>query len=141
MKKHLILLLLIVALTSSLSYGQVSQRNSYSDQFINDCIVEVFQSQADNLVFNSDSNRLALITNFYQNQLSVEYRPELREKEFESTNDLNLLNKYNPTLQRDTNYNASTFNPLKYNIQISPLYKRMYRIANTDYIIIVVPNK
>lgn len=142
-KKVTLSLLLIVLLTlmSTLSYGQISQRNSYSNQFIRDCIIEVFQDQADDLVFNSNSNRLQVITNFYKKQLFIEYRPELREKEFESTDDLKLNNKYNPSLLRDNSYLISTFNPLKYNIQISPLNKMMYRIADTDYIIIVVPNK
>ena len=134
-------LLIAVLFITANSFAQQNTKNNYTNTFIEYSIREVFNNSADDLVLNSNSSRLALITNFYNNLLSVEYRPELREKEFESTNDLNLLNKYNPSLQRDTNYNASTFNPLKYDIQISPLHKKMYRIANTDYLIIIVPNK
>lgn len=95
MKKNLSLLMLLITLTSSLSYSQVSQRNTYSDQFIRNCIIEVFQNQADELVFNSDSVRYSFMSNFMKHQVIVEYHPEFNGKSLVSTNSLSLNNKYN----------------------------------------------
>ena len=141
MKKKVTLLVLLIALISSLSYGQESQRNTYSDQFIKDCIVEVFQDQADVLVFNSNSRRLAVITEFFKNNISVEYRPEYHGKGFDLISSLGLNNKYNSSLQVDTHYDSSVFNPLKYKFSMNPRSKEMYRIDNTDYIISIYPTK
>ena len=141
MKKNLTLLVLLIALVSSLSYGQESQKNTYSDQFIKDCIIEVFQEQADELVFNSDSARYSFMSDFMKNQVVVEYHPEYTGKGFESTNSMTLNSKYNPSMQKDVSYNEATFNPLKYQLPMNTNKKVMYRIADTDYILIINPRK
>jgi len=139
MKKTLTVLVLFIALIPLLSYGQNNQKNTYSDQFIRDCIVEVFQDQADDLVFNSSSVRFQYLTDFMKKQVVVEYRPEYSGKIFESTSDLKLNNKYNINMQKDDSYNESTFNPLKYELSMNPLNKKIYRISSTDYILIINP--
>jgi len=141
MKKNITLLVLLITLISTLSYGQESQRNSYSDKFIKDCIIEVFQDQADALVFNSTSRRLAVITEFFKSNVSIEYRPEYKGKGFKLISSLGLNNKYNSSLQMDTHYDSSIFNPLKYQFPMNPRTKEMYRIDNTDYIISIYPSK
>jgi len=133
--------LLVLLLISSFSFGQEIQEHKYSDQFIKDCIVEVFQDQADELVFNSSSRRLAVITDFFKNNISVEYRPEYHGKGFDLISSLGLNNKYNSSLQVDTHYDSNVFNPLKYRFSMNPRSKEMYRIDNTDYIISIYPSK
>jgi len=141
MKKNLTLLVLFIALISSLSYGQESQRNNYSDQFIENCIREVFQDQADVLVFNSSSRRLAVITEFFKNNILIQYKPEYNGKKFELVSSLGLNNKNNTLLKIDLNYNENIFNPLKYQFPMNPRKKQMYRLDNTDYIISIFPSK
>jgi len=128
---------------SPLSYGQNSEKQTYSDQFIKDCIIEVFQDQADDLVFDSNSIRYSFMSNFMKDQVVIEYHPEYNGKGFESTNDLGVFKKYNPSLDIDVSYDVHTFNPLKYihSINTNTLKKLIYRIGTTDYIMIIHPSK
>jgi len=109
-------------------------------QFIEICIQEVFKDQSDALVFNTNSSRLGMITNFLKNNVEVMYRPGLQGKNFESLASIGLNNKYNAALTADTSYDPITFNPLKYNLPMHTTVKKMYRIANTDYILTIYPS-
>ena len=140
MKTPISLFVLPFVLISSLSFGQDFITKNHSDQFIKNCIIEVFQDKSQ-VVFDSNSRRYELIKHFFKNQVSVEYRPEYKDKKFESTNDLNLNNKNNSNLQRDESYSQNMFNPLKYNIPMNPIKKQMYRIGLSDYIMIISQSK
>jgi hypothetical protein len=140
MKMPISLFVLPFLLIASLSFGQDFITKKHSDQFIKNCIIEVFQDKSD-IVFDSNSKRYELIKHFFKNQVSVEYRPEYKGKKFESTNDLNLNNKNNSNLHKDESYHSNTFNPLKYNISMNPIKKQMYRIGLSDYIMIISQSK
>lgn len=131
--------LLFVLAFTSLS-AQDFQEKKHSDEFIKNCIIEIFQEKANELVFNSNSMRYSLMSNFIKNNIVVEYRPEYQGKGFESTKSLPLNNKYNSTIQRDLSYQIGEFNPLKYAVSMSPNKKTLYRIADSDYIMIISPN-
>lgn len=136
MKNYLFYFLVIFSF-----YLGFSQNQNYSDAFIEKCIREVFNDKANELVFESSSVRLRVLNRFMKHQTYVEYHPEYRGKKFTSTNELPLFNKYNYSLKRDVIYNKEIFNPLKYNISMNPKKKMMYRIADTDYILYVLPNQ
>ena len=142
MKRNFTLLVLLIALISSLSYGQESSRNSYSNQFIENCIREVFQDKANELVFNSNSRRLSAIQDFFKNRLEiVSYKQEYEQKGLIKLSSIGLSNKYNSQLTRDVSFNQSTFNPLKYKLDIFPGNTVMYKVDNADYIIIIKPSR
>jgi hypothetical protein len=140
MKAPISLFVLPFVLISSLSFGQDFITKKHSDQFIKNCIIEVFQDKSQ-VVFDSNSRRYELIKHFFKNQVSVEFRPEYKGKKFESTNDLNLNNKNNSNLHKDESYHPNTFNPLKYDISMNPIKKKMYRIGLSDYIMIISQSK
>lgn len=140
MKTPISLFVLPFVLITSLSFGQDFIAKKHSDQFIKNCIIEVFQDKSQ-VVFDSNSRRYELIKHFFKNQVSVAYRPEYKGKKFESTNDLNLNNKNNSNLQRDESYDQNMFNPLKYKISMNPIKKQMYRIGLSDYIMTISKSK
>jgi hypothetical protein len=140
MKTPISLFVLPFVLITSLSFGQDFIAKKHSDQFIKNCIIEVFQDKSQ-VVFDSNSRRYELIKHFFKNQVSVEYRPEYKGKKFESTNDLNLNNKNNSNLQRDESYDQNMFNPLKYKISMNPIKNQMYRIGLSDYIMTISKSK
>ena len=123
----------IVFVTSSFSQTQV--KNNFTDNEIKAFVFEVFQKNANQLVYNVNPHRLNLITTFLNKKYVVEYRPEYSGKKFELISDLGLNNKYNHNLTLDTYYNPYTFNPLKYKFPMSPKSKKMYRIGSTHYVI------
>jgi len=123
----------IVFVTSSFSQNQV--KNNFTNDEIKAFVIEVFQKNANQLVYNTSPQRLNLITTFLNEKYVVEYRPEYSGKKFELISDLGINDKYNQNLIIDTYYNPYTFNPLKYKFPMSSKSKKMYRIGNTHYII------
>jgi hypothetical protein len=123
-----------------LSYGQDYKKSEFSEEFTRNCILEVFQEHSDDLVFNSSSKRYHLLTDF-MSRLEVIYQPSYKDKKIDSTNDLKLFTKYNPLLVNDKSYNKSTFNPLKYiaAINLNSKSEKVYRIASTDYLMVISP--
>jgi len=117
------------------SFSQTPPKNNFTDNEINDFIIEVFQDQATSLVFNTETYRYKLIKTFFKDKYFIEYKPEYTGKKFELLSTLGINNKYNKNLIIDTYYNPNTFNPLKYKFPLSSNSRKMYRIDNTDYII------
>ena len=122
---------------ATFSFSQNKLKKTFTTTEINGFVIEVFQSEATQLVFNPSSKRMKLITNFFNKQFSIEYSPQYSGKKFKLVSDLGVNNKYNKSLQSDQNYNARSFNPLKYKFPLSSKSKEMYRIGRTDYIITI----
>ena len=146
MKKFLLTAVFaIIGLTffSSIYYVQMNklemlQQNKYSKAQIESFVREVFKEKADELVLNSKSRRLEIITGFL-NRFEVMERPELEGKKLQLLSELSLSNKYNADLKFDTYYNPNNFNPLKYNFNMSSNEVLLYRIGNSNYIIRILP--
>jgi len=126
---------------ASLEINEVQPK--YSNAQIEAFIREVFQSNADQLVFqDKSSGRLEMITEFLNKRFDIQYRPEYTGKKFDLLSSVELSNKYNPNLKRDYSITKTDlFNPLKYNFPMHSKNQMMYRIDNTDYIIIILPIK
>ncbi|ESU25861.1 hypothetical protein FLJC2902T_30560 [Flavobacterium limnosediminis JC2902] len=138
-KLFVVILSLFVLTISAQSNSGKNQSRKYSEEQVELFIREVFQDKADELVFKSSGGRLEMITDFLQNRTSVVYAPEYRGKKFKALFDFKLSNKYNPKLERDLKVSVSSFNPLKYEIPMFPKNKELYRIGNTDYLLIITP--
>lgn len=117
----------------------ISQENKYSKVQIESFIREVFKDKADELVLNSKSRRLDVITEFL-NRFEVIERPDFAGKNFKTLSEVSLNNKYNSDLKMDLNYNPNNFNPLKYNFNMSSKEVLLYRIGNSNYIIRILPS-
>jgi len=141
MKTKLTLLVLFVALSSSLSYGQESQRNNYSDQFIENCIREVFGSKSERLVFKN-KERYSLIKSVF-NRTTIEYRQDIElQKKIPNLFNQPLNSKYVKKISKDVGYNGSkALNILKYNIPMFPSKTTIYRVGNTQYLLTISPIK
>lgn len=51
-----------------------------------------------------------------------------------------LFNKYNGEITRDASFDQSSFNVLKYDLNFFSPHTKVYRIDNTDWLIIIHPN-
>lgn len=116
----------------------ISQENKYSNAQIESFVREVFKDKADELVLNSKSRRLEIITEFL-NRFEVAERPDLQGKKLQLLSEVSLSNKYNSDLKLDANYNPNNFNPLKYNFNMSSKEVLLYRIGESNYIIRILP--
>lgn len=140
MEKLLVAILLFFALTiSAQSSVDKNQGTRYSEQQIELFIREVFQEKADELVFKSSDGKLEMITDFLQNRTNIIYAPSYRDKKIKSVLDFPLYNKYNPKLERDLKISVSTFNLLKYDFPMFPKDKTVYKLGETNYILVISP--
>ena len=120
--------------------SKVFQEKKYSKAKIETFVREVFKDKADELVFNSNSRRLEIITEFL-NRFEIVERPEYEGKKFALLSTVAINNKYNSELKRDTYYNENTFNPLKYDFNMASKEFLFYRLDNSNYIIRIFPIK
>ena len=141
MKKQITFIVLLLIFCSSLSYGQSEQDNKYSDQFIENCIREVFQDKADELVFNRKS-RYDSYLDLFKNRLRIDKTDmaKIEKAGYTKLSDVPLQKKYNANIRRDAGMNPTKINVLKYLCNFNPIGKpAIYHIDNTNYIIIVKP--
>lgn len=111
---------------------------STTAQEIDSRITEVYADKTQELVLN-DPDRLRDLTDLLQNRLKVELMPNAGDDKFTHLSQMPLLNKYNPNLNRDKIFDINTFNPLKYSLNFFPKSTVIYRIDNSDYVIIIEP--
>lgn len=110
----------------------------YSQQQINAFVKEVFQDQADALVFTAKSKRLEMITDFLQ-RVHFESDEKFKMKKIPLLSACSLQNKYNPNLKRDIIFDPKTFNPLKYNLPMSAKSRTVVRVDDAKTVIIIEP--
>lgn len=63
------------------------------------------------------------------------------DKDYPNIDQAPLFNKYNNTITRDTAFDENTFNVLKYDLNFFSTFTKIYRITNTDWVIIIKPIK
>lgn len=113
--------------------------NSFSQQ-INPKITEVYGEKTQE-VFQNDPERLSLLTDLLDNRIKLIESPIVGEDKYIKLSSVPLLNKYNPNLTRDAVFDINTFNPLKYNLNFFTTEIQIYRIDNTDYLIVIDSQK
>ena len=127
-------LLLSFVSESFISKTQVNQQvisNSKIDQYIE----QVYGVYADELVFNT--SKYGLIKTLLRNRIEYKQQSDLSGKEFKKLSEVPLKNKYNPDLRRDATFNPNNFNPLKYQMDFFNTNGVVYRVDNTNYLIII----
>lgn len=100
---------------------------------------EVYLDQISYVHLNNSRhyNRLFELMN---NRMFITYFPYHDTEKYENLSDMPLFNIYNPELMYDTLFDLDTFNPFKYDLDFFPRLTKFYRIAETDYALIIYPN-
>ena len=114
------------------------QVNTASAQQVNAKIQEVYGDKTQELVVN-DPIRLWYLNDLLDNRVKVIESPLSSNEKQAKLSTVALLNKYNPAMTRDVVFDPITFNPLKYNFTFSSKDTVVYRVDNTDYLIVIQP--
>lgn len=111
-----------------------------AQQSIDPRIQEVYGDKTQEMVGNSPV-LLNFLNDLLTKRIKIEEMPAgNEEKKFPMLSQIELLNKYNPSMVRDAEFNPQTFNPLKYNLEFgSNSNTLVYRVDNTNYIIVIHP--
>lgn len=114
--------------------------NDSFGQQIDPKISEVYGNKTQE-IFQNDPDRLKALTDLLNNRIKIVESPVNGDDKYTKLSSISLLNKYNSNLKRDVVFNPNTFNPLKYNLNFFTTEVQIYRVDNTDYIIVIDTQK
>jgi len=104
------------------------------------CVKEFFGKELSN--FSSiDPERIAFFKNVIQNRVSIVFEKNSSNDKYKKLSTIPLFNKYNPEIKRDNHFDTSSFNVLKYKINFFSNDQQVIRIDDSDYLILISPNK
>lgn len=139
MKKTLFLLffsvnLFIYAQNSDSSTTLQTLQLSNFDSYIDD----VFLANNSYIHLNNSRhyNRLKYL---FFNRIKVLNKPLQIDEKYPNTLNEPLFKDYNNNLIYDETFEITTFNPFKYDLPFFSKYTKMYRIAHSDYLLIIEP--
>lgn len=99
-------------------------------------ISEVYAAQTSQIA--SDPQRLKDLNGILNRYVIITEKLTPSDK-FPKLSTVPLFNKYNPNLTRDAVVNKDNFNILKYDLDFYSKYTKVYRIDNTDFILVIEP--
>jgi len=97
---------------------------------------EVYGENLQKLVLDRPQ-RIKDIKNILRNRVEIKQFKANETKPCPLLSEVPLLDYYVSTLMRDTNFNPTTFNPLKYQFNFYGTGASMYKVDNTNYYIII----
>ncbi len=112
--------------------------NSLFSQQVNPKIQEIYGDKTQELVLNNP-DQLVLFNDLLDNRISIIESAFSLDEKFIKLSEIALLNKYNSSLTRDIVFDPLNFNPLKYNLIFLPKTPMVYRVDNTNYLIVIEP--
>ncbi|WP_296317210.1 hypothetical protein [Winogradskyella sp. UBA3174] len=98
-------------------------------------IKEVFQSKSKELVFNNETF-LKDIKHLLRNRILIYEEVNAKaQKQTKMLSEIPLFDDHNKNLKRDSKFDISNFNPLKYKLDFFANGTYVYRIDSTNYFI------
>lgn len=130
--------LLLVSFFSLNSFSQEYSFKSDNSSSVDKRIVEVFGAQLEELVLK-DSQRFKDLNSILFDRTEILIEKFNSKEKYTKLSSVPLFNKYNPSLFRDKTFRKDSFNILKYNLEFFSQYDKVYRVDNTDFIIVIHP--
>lgn len=119
--------------TQLVEYGENVKAPLTADELSK--LKEVYGDKLNKYVL-SNPQRVKDFKHLLRNRLIIKKMPKLKDNsKYTNLSEVELFNNYNPDLKRDTSFNLSTFNPLKYNLEFFRMGSIIYKIDGTDYYI------
>lgn len=124
--KILMYIFVLLLISSNLT---VAQKTTYQK------IEEVYGAS----FMNDNPTLVQSFSKLLEERIKYVQTPEIENEKYPKISSLGLQNKNNQGLTVDTVFDESTFNPLKYGIQMFAPTKQVYRIDNTDFLMLIEP--
>jgi hypothetical protein len=106
-----------------------------------DFLVEAYGDELDEYILNRPQ-RLKDVKDILRNRVKIELASRNEKSAYlPLLSTVALFTTYNSALKRDVNFDKNTFNPLKYQFHFHGFGTSMYRVDNTNYIVIIKPQQ
>ncbi len=132
-----IIFILLISLVALPSFAQ-EQPTPITAADVDPRIVEVFGNDLQTLVLN-DPHRLRALNQILFERHEIIVEPYTSGEKYTKLSTIPLFKYSNPNLERDTVFDRDTFNILKYDLQFYAPSVKIYRVDNTDFLIVVHP--
>lgn len=88
-----------------------------------------------------DSRQYQYFKELFENRLTYKKVDNklLNKKEVQHISDVNLNTIFNSNLSRDNTFNINSFNPFKYNLNFYSKSLQIFKLENTDYVMLIYP--
>lgn len=143
MKRKLVLAFLLCVFSYTINAQEVIYESKQTivksnPSLTDDYITAVF---GDNVVIGSQHHKS--LVDLLQNRVEFTklVKSTASDKDYPNIDQVPLFNKYNQSITRDTTFDENTFNVLKYDLIFFSNFTKIYRINNTDWVIIIKPLK
>ncbi len=130
------LLTIIFLFLSITLYSQSSGIQQNVIQNIDSKIIEVYQNEL-NIILERDPERITFINKLLNERIKYMEDKLTSTDKYKKLSEVTLFNKYNENLTRDTVFDPQTFNPLKYKFNFYSQFTQVYRVDNSDYVIVI----
>ena len=132
---HKLLVLNAFCLVSVFATAQSSDLLSISKKSVDPFIQEVYKV-GDNPVSISNPQRYRQLSALLNERVFFMESKETIDKAV-NIRDVKLFNKYNTELQRDTDFQLNTFNPLKYDLPFWSISNSLFRLGDSSYYLVI----
>jgi hypothetical protein len=134
--------------SQSKAYVKTVKAFTYSDNVSQPLTVKektqlkaVYGNQLQNLILDRPQ-RLKDVKDILRNRVEIGLASDNPKSQFAPLlSTVPLFNNYNTKLKRDDFFDKNNFNPLKYNFDFHGFSFSMYRIDNTDYVVMIIPQR
>ena len=100
-------------------------------------LIEVYSDKLDEYIM-SNPRRLKNMKHLLRNRLKViKMDSKIDNDKYENLANISLFDIYNDGLQRNRQYNSSTFNPLKYDLPFFKIGGSIFKIYDTNYFLVI----
>jgi hypothetical protein len=120
----------------TLTFSVFINLNTVIGQQVNSKIQEVYGDKTQEIAQN-DPERIKVLNDLLDNRIKIIESPIVGEDKYTKLSSVPLLNKYNANLKRDLTFDPANFNPLKYSMNFFTSEVQIYRVDNTDYLIVI----
>ena len=120
----------------TLTFSVFINLNTVIGQQVNSKIQEVYGDKIQEIAQN-DPERIKVLNDLLDNRIKIIESPIVGEDKYTKLSSVPLLNKYNTNLKRDLTFDPANFNPLKYSMNFFTSEVQIYRVDNTDYLIVI----
>jgi len=106
-----------------------------------DFLVEAYSDKLEKYILSRPS-RLKDVKDIFRNRVKIELASRNEKSAYMPLlSTVPLFTTYNSDLQQDVTFNKMKFNPFKYQFHFHAFGTSMYRIDNTDYVVIIKPQQ
>ena len=104
-------------------------------------LTEVYGDQLQSLILNRPQ-RLKDVKDILRNRVKIGLASDNEKSRFAPLlSTVPLFKNYNTKLQRDGSFDKNNFNPLKYQFDFHGFSFSMFRIDNSDYVVMIIPQR